>query len=69
MAVKCSSSSPIRMSRSDMVVAPISVRTTLNLPAIAFAASFTCSLLRWFNSSARSQIAEITAIRCDFPVP
>ena len=52
-----------------MVVAPISVRTTRNCPAMASAASATCSLVREAARSPCSATADSTDIRCDLPVP
>ena len=52
-----------------MVVAPISVRTTLNRPPIFPAASATSELLRLAARSRFSASPEITDIKWDLPVP
>ena len=57
------------MSRRGMVVAPISVRTTWNLPAIRAAASAAWAWLRLAARSPCSANAETTDIKCDLPVP
>ena len=51
-----------------MVVAPSSVRTTLNLPAMRRAAPATSGLIE-STRFARSATAEMTDIRWDLPVP
>src|SRR5659263_531701 len=58
MVAKCSSSSATRMSRRDMVVAPISVLTTLKRPLILPAALATLLSFRWVERSPFSAMAE-----------
>jgi hypothetical protein len=57
------------MSRKGMVVAPISVRTTWNCPAIEAEASATCGLRSELVRSPCSATADSTDIKCDLPVP
>ena len=52
-----------------MVVAPISVCTTLNRPAMPRAASAALGCESSEASPACSATAEITDMRCDLPVP
>lgn len=55
--------------RSDIVVEPISARMTPKCPAIFAAQALAAGFVSAFASSVFSAIAEITAIRCDLPVP
>ena len=48
---------------------PISARMTRKRPAISAVRAPTAEFVSAFTSSAFSAIAEITAIRCDLPVP
>ena len=57
------------MSRSDIVTAPISVRITLNLPAIRCAALATGAHRTSGSVAVSSAMAERTDIRWDLPVP
>jgi hypothetical protein len=57
------------MSRSDIVVEPISARITLKRPATLEAAAATFWFVKHGARSACSATADMMAIKCDLPVP